>query len=135
MLTRGEAASRYENLIDILVNQDYYFHTTDGETLSKGEFDYPTLMKNLPKIEYIDTNDDSSYSKIYINPVMRFMIILSVGNLEGPVQFHKISFDLIEFIYDQMRISVAHGYRLALDDVRKNISNLFKEDRSINDIV
>ena len=135
MLTRGEAASRYENLIDILVNQDYYFHTTDGEILSKGEFDYSTLMKNLPKIEYIDTNDDSSYSKIYINPVMRFMIILSVGNLEGPVQFHKISFDLIEFIYDQMRISVAHGYRLALDDVRRNISDLFKEDRSINDIV
>ena len=134
MLTRGEAASRYESLIEILMNHAYYFHTTEGETLSRGEFDYKTLMENLPKIEYLDTDDSDSYSKLYVNPVMRFLIVLSVANLEGPVEFHKISFELVEFIYEQLRISVAHGYRLALDDVRKNISNLFKEDRSINDI-
>lgn len=136
MLTKGETANNYNNIMKILTENDYYFRTTNGETLSKGEFDYQTLINKLSSIEYLDCNNCDSYSKYFINPAMRMLILISVDIMDDGKSFvfRKLPFEVLEIIYDQLRQSVMHGYRLALDDVRKNVSNLFKEDRSIADI-
>lgn len=137
MLTKGEAANNYNGIMQILTENNYYFRTTEGETLTKGEFDYQTLINKLSSIEYLDCNDCDSYSKYFINPAMRMLILVSVDRSDDgrSFEFRKLPFEVLEIIYDQLRQSVMHGYRLALDDVRKNISNLFKEDRSIADII
>lgn len=126
MLTRGEAASAYNNIIDVLVNKDYFFHTVDGEDLHKGKFSYSTFIEKISKFEYIDT-DEESYSKIYVNPLMRVLLILGSTGTDT-VEFGKISFELLEFVYEQLHSAVGHGYRLALEDARKGISDLLKGD-------
>ena len=136
MLTKGETANTYNSIMTMLTENDYYFRTTDGETLAKGEFDYQTLISKLSSVEYLDCNDCDSYSKYFINPAMRMLILVSVDIMDDgkSFTFRKLPFEVLEIIYDQLKQSVMHGYRLALDDVRKNVSNLFKEDRSIADI-
>lgn len=131
MLTRGEAASVYNNIIDILLNKDYYFHTIDGEDLHKGTFSFNTFLEKLPNFEYIDT-EDQTYTKLYINPLVRMLLLIGASGTDV-VDFNKISFELIEFVYDQLHESVSHGYRIALEDARKEISNLFKTDRTFDD--
>lgn len=126
MLTRGEAASAYNNVVDLLLNKDYFFHTTDGEDFHKGTFSFDTFLEKLPKFEYLDTMEES-YSKIYINPLMRMLLLIGASGTEK-VEFSKISFELLEFVYDQLHASVSHGYRLALEDARKGISDLFKNE-------
>lgn len=126
MLTRGEAASVYENIIDLLTNKDYFFHTTDGEDLHKGSFSFDTFLEKLPKLEYLDTMEES-YDKIYINPLMRMILLIGATGTDI-VEFTKISFELLEFVYEQLHASVSHGYRLALEDARKSIGDLFRND-------
>lgn len=134
MLARGEAANTYRSLIKTLMERTCYFHTVDGKDLKKSEFDYDTFIKMIPQIEYLDT-EDQSYTKFYINPLMKILLILSSKKVDsGTIEFHEVPFEILEIIYDQLSKSVSHGYRLALDDARKNMSNLFKEDRSLSDI-
>lgn len=125
MLTRGEAASTYSNIIEVLLNKDYYFHTSDGEDLHKGTFSFDTFIKKISSFEYIDTTE-ASYSKVYINPLMRILLVLGATGTEV-VSFDKISFDLLEFVYEQLHSAVTHGYRLALEDARKGIRDLLKD--------
>lgn len=126
MLTRGEAASAYNNIIEVLTSKDYYFHTVDGEDIHKGSFSFDTLIEKISKFEYIDTTEES-YSKIYINPLIRILLILGATGTDS-VSFDKISFELLELVYAQLHASVNHGYRLALEDARKGIGDLFKSD-------
>lgn len=126
MLTRGEAASAYNNIIEVLTSKDYYFHTVDGEDIHKGSFTFDTLIEKISKFEYIDTTEES-YSKIYINPLIRILLILGATGTDS-VSFDKISFELLELVYEQLHASVNHGYRLALEDARKGIGDLFKSD-------
>lgn len=126
MLTRGEAASTYNNIIEVLLNKDYYFHTSDGEDLHKGTFSFDTFIKKISSFEYMDT-PEASYSKVYINPLMRVLLVLGATGTEA-VSFDKISFELLEFVYEQLHASVNHGYRIALEDARKGIGDLFKAD-------
>lgn len=135
MLTRGEAASTYDRIIKILTHSDgFYFHTTDGEDLSISGLSYDSFIDKINKIEFIDT-ENTNYNKLYINPFLKVLLIVSgKKNENGNVDFSSVSFELIEFIYEQFRLSVNHGYRIALDDMRRNVTNLFKTDRNLDDI-
>ena len=135
MLTRGEAAATYERISNILHNEaGFIFHTTDGEDISSNDLNYKKFTEILPTIEYLDTTSDN-YDKLYINPFMRVLLAVSSDKQDNEmVSFDRISFEMMEFVYEQFRQAVNHGYRLALDDARKNISNLFKMERNLDDI-
>lgn len=135
MLSRGDAASTYEKIVNTLKSDDYHFHTSDGADIDKTSMTYEEFMERLPSFEYLDTNNET-YNKFYINPLIRILLIISAEKDEetGMVRFDKITFELVEFVYEQLRLSVDHGYRLAIDDARRQISNLFRTDRNLDDI-
>lgn len=133
MLSRGNAASTYEKIVSIIKGDDYHFHTKDGENIDKDSLSYEDFVKKLSSFEYLDTNNET-YNKFYINPLLRILLIIGADKDPGTgkLVFDNISFELIDFVYNQMKQSVEHGYRLAIDDARRQIRNLSKSDRNLD---
>lgn len=133
MLTIGEAANNYELIMRIALKPKFYFHTTDNKNYKNSDVTTTKFFELINSVDFIDEKAER-YNKIYINPFLKMCLLVSAcSNADDPIKFQKLPYTVIQTIYDQLKASVTHGYRIGLDVVRSNIQQMRKTEQNLID--
>lgn len=130
MLTIGEAMNNYSLIIRLVTQPKFNFIIQEtGEVIPNVKVTVKQFFDKLDKIEAVD-DGNLHYTRIYVNPFLKCCLIAGLVSTQDddPVQFHELPVYMVETLYCLLKMSVSHGYRLGLDDVRRNIGTMVKTD-------
>ena len=115
----------YDKLMSLIEKDNYYFCIKNSST-KYDNLSYDEFISIIPNIYYID-NSDQNYSRIYLNPSSRMLLLFCARKLyDGKLALIRIPISLINTVYSLIENCITKEYHDTLDLIRKNIYDLEK---------
>lgn len=125
----------YTNILEMynkfmgLIEKDNYYFCIKNSSTKYSNLSYDEFISIIPNIDYID-NDESNYSRIYLNPFSRMLLLFCARRLyDGKLALIRIPISLINTVYSLIENCISTEYHDTLDLIRKNIYDLEKVEK------
>ena len=124
----NEILEIYGKIMDLVDSGNFHFHVK-GSHIVYANITYKTFINILPNIEYID-DDTNNYTRIYLNPYTRTMLLVSARrayNGDG-LMLIRVPTDLINTVYSLMESGILLEFNRALEIFNSKLTTLSIEN-------